>query len=230
MVCSRRDQAEGVAFPDLGNTEGRAALIQRVKHFRPSLVIIDNVSTLVTVADENAADSWNDFLETLQALQTSGAAVLVIHHARKNNGGKGGYRGSQKLSVLFDAIIALDEADSSLGGAAFSMVFEKNRRLSTSARCGLKIELQTDDEGSRWKFEESADARLLTIVKAVKSLEFATQKDLAEYLDESEGNLSKLKKNAIAAGLIRVDEWADCLAAARQLQDEEKGIVDCPAF
>lgn len=224
MVWSRRDQPDGVDFPDLGDGEGRDALLERVRIHRPALVILDNVSTLVTVAEENAAESWNPFLETLQALQQAGAAVLVVHHAKKAASGRGGYRGSQKLSVLFDTIMSLSDGRPGAEGASFLIQVEKSRRLIAGARDGVLAHLIHDPEGGpRWEFEARRDGRLHELVAVVRGREHVTQAEIAAHLGISEGQLSKDKREALKLGLITDEEWRRCLDEARTIRAEEDG-------
>jgi len=226
VVWSRRDQPEDVSFPDLGDEEGREALLSRIRSHRPALVILDNVSTLVTVADENAADSWNPFLVTLQAAQQAGSAVLVVHHAKKSASGRGGYRGSQKLSVLFDTIMSLSDGDPGAEGASFMIHVEKSRRLIAGAKDGVLARLLNDPEGGpRWEFEARRDGRLHALVDLVRGRDHATQADLAEALNISTGQLSKDKKEALKLGLITAEEWTRCLTEARDLRDDEDDVA-----
>ena len=224
LVWSRRDQPDGTEFPDLGDDDGREALMSRIGAHRPSLVILDNVSTLVTVAEENAAESWNPFLATLQAIQQAGAAVLVVHHAKKAASGRGGYRGSQKLSVLFDTIMSLSDGKPGAEGASFLIHVEKSRRLVAGARDGVLAHLVHDPEkGPKWEFEARRDGRLHELVALIKGREHVSQAELAGHLGISEGQLSKDKREALRLALITDEEWRRCLSEARSIRDEEAG-------
>lgn len=222
-LWARQDQPRDVAFPDLGDDDGRRSLIERVELLRPALVVLDNVSTLVTVAEENAAESWNPFLATLQALQSAGSAVLVVHHARKS-AGAGGYRGSQKLSVLFDTIIGLDKPDYVPGtSATFGVRFEKARTLVAGANNGFNASLEPtfDGAGLYWKVSDSQNAELMQLIAAARTRKFATQNALAEHLGISKGEVSKRRGECISAGLITLADWNQCLSDARELARED---------
>jgi len=216
LLMSRHDQPhDAPEFPDLGEEEGQTALLHRVWKAHPELVVIDNVSTLVTLADENAGDSWNSFLGLLQDLQRAGTAVVVVHHSRKSIavGQSGGYRGSSKLAVLFDNIIALHEDPAARGheGAAFQLSFEKARTLVSEGRSGLAFRLGTDG----WETETKFDPGLISLVDRLRGLEFATQREIAEALGVDPAQVTRTKRKAIDAGLITREQWEQALVDAR---------------
>lgn len=98
FLYSRHDQPEDdTSFPDFGDPEHTDRILSHIRTVRPDLVVLDNLSTLATVDDDNAADAWDDFLKLLQQIRGVGAAVLVVHHANK---GGTEYRGSSKIPVI----------------------------------------------------------------------------------------------------------------------------------
>lgn len=227
MVWARKDQPLGEDVPpfiDLGTEDGRQEVVAYVLAARPDLVVLDNVSTLVTVADENSAAAWTPFLATLLEMQRAGASVLVVHHAKKAGGADGGYRGSQKLSVLFDRIIRLEVRPDALNvnGAAFDMVFEKSRQVLKGERGGFHVSFEVDDATGRqtWRFEPREDSRLLEIVAGLKALKYPTQDAIAKEYGVSKGTVSKWKQDAIAKGLIAGAAWSEYLAAAKEDREE----------
>lgn len=230
-LWARQDQPRDVPFPDLGHEEGRRMLLEKVERLRPALVVLDNVSTLVTVAEENAAESWNPFLATLQALQAAGSAVLVIHHARKS-AGSGGYRGSQKLSVLFDTIIGLDKPEYALSSSAtFGVRFEKARSIVEGAHNGFTASLEPtfDGKGLFWKVAESQNAELMQLIVAARSRKFPTQTALADHLGISKGEVTKRRNECIASGLVTRADWDTYLSDARALAaDDEEAAAPSP--
>lgn len=79
-------------------------------HHRPKLVVIDPL-VRVHAADENAAGPIAALLGYFRALQRhSGAAVALVHHARKNSSGRLGYslRGSSDFYAWTDCLLYLD--------------------------------------------------------------------------------------------------------------------------
>ena len=67
------------------------------------LIVIDNLSTLVSGGRENDAESWDAMQGWLLHLRRSGMSVLLVHHA-----GRGGEaRGTSKREDVLDTVIQL---------------------------------------------------------------------------------------------------------------------------
>lgn len=218
-IWARKDTKAGPEFPDLATEGGREWLLRVVDETKPTLLILDNLSTLATVADENAATSWDPVLGTLQAVQQAGCAVLLVHHARKNAGAKGSYRGSQKLSVLLDIIISLNENPlaGEVNGSAFCLRFEKSRGLTTSTGYELEAKFEAEPDGrSKWSFEGCSLGQIGGMILRVRAGEFATQDEIARAYDVNKSTAGRWKMKAVTAGLITEAEFGSCLREARK--------------
>lgn len=215
MLCSRHDQLDGTAFPNLGDDDGREHFLALARELRPELIILDNMSTLVSVAEENEAAASNPFLKLLQGLQQLGIAVLVVHHANK----AGGYRGSSKIAVLFDTILKLSEDPDAgvVNGASFTLAFEKTRRLVAEARSGISARFVA----GQWSFEAKYDAVLSEVVAKVRRGEYQRQSEIAADLGVQPPAVSKMKRKAIQAGLITKAEWEGGLELGRELAEDD---------
>jgi KaiC/GvpD/RAD55 family RecA-like ATPase len=222
-VLAQQAQGPGVKFPDLADQAGRAAIIETVTKLQAELVILDNFSTLATVEDENTASSFDPVINLMRDLKQAGCACILVHHARKGNGGDGSYRGTSKMGVLFNSILELRHPGGiqSTTGAAFETRWEKFRgRLDETMR-PLKVKLEGKPEGPlTWTWAQSEDAQLADMIVKLKSLEYPTQQALADALSITPGALSKWKRKAIAQGLIRETEWEQCLNMMRAQADE----------
>jgi len=222
VLLARQDQGEGVAFPDLGTDEGQEVLIDFVKKESPALVVLDNLSTLATIVDENAAGSFDPVLRLIQRLQRMGCAVLLVHHTKKGGRGQNGFRGSSKLEALLNQTVELSHPRGGpvRGGTAFNMNFHKYRSLRDGSTEPRFVQLVEDGTGTRWVTEESEQSRLLALRDAVESCDFSTQGELAKHFDVSEGTMSKWKAKAIGAGLIDAESWDRCMKAAGGVEAE----------
>jgi hypothetical protein len=230
-VLAYQDQEPETWFPKITDPEGQDYTAKVAKDHGASVVVLDNLSTLARVEDENAAHAIDPVIDLLMKLKRHGLAVVVIHHARKNGGGgEGSYRGSQKIGVTFQTIIRLNHPDNvpSHDGVAFDLTFEKMRELRTAETEDFRATLPTngsDDPTARhWRLEVRGDARLRRLVANVKSLKYATQEALARSLDVSTGTLHHLKTTVLSQGLMKVAEWNQCMRNARQLADEARGV------
>ena len=85
----------------LGTDEGQDLLQPLLNGV--DLLVLDNLSTLVTTGSENASDGWVPIQNWLLRLRRQGVAVLLIHHAGTN----GLQRGTSRREDALDAVIAL---------------------------------------------------------------------------------------------------------------------------
>lgn len=71
---------------DAGDGEGMRLLAQRVIDRDVSLIIIDNLGVVSGNSDENSAEMQKPMGGLRWLAETTGAAVIVLHHQRKSNG------------------------------------------------------------------------------------------------------------------------------------------------
>ena len=111
---------------NLGSIEGEQALEPHLDGM--DLVILDNLSTLMTTGSEGASDSWLPMQNWLLRLRRKGIAVLLIHHAGVN----GKQLGTSRREDALDLVIGLRRpADySPEQGARFEVHIEKSRTLA----------------------------------------------------------------------------------------------------
>jgi biotin operon repressor len=89
--------------------EGLARLEATLERFQPRLLLLDPLIRLHR-ADENSASEMSVILDGLRRLaRTSGAAILLVHHARKAAAGNAGtaLRGSSDLHAFGDSNLYL---------------------------------------------------------------------------------------------------------------------------
>lgn len=137
---------------DVGNKKMQEEISRIIKEKGIKLLILDNLSTLTTI-DELDAASWGIIQSWLISLRKSGVAVLIIHHSGK----RGGQRGISKREDILDLVINLknkaksekgDDEDEVMFNGKCQVMFEKNRNLSKKQISNLGIELLDMDNGS----------------------------------------------------------------------------------
>jgi putative DNA primase/helicase len=67
------------------------------------LLILDNLSTLLTSRSESASDAWVPIQTWLLKLRRQGKSVLLVHHAGTN----GRQRGTSRREDALDTVMAL---------------------------------------------------------------------------------------------------------------------------
>lgn len=218
-IMSRAWQKPEAGFPDLGEREGRngriagqdevVAVARRVK---AELVLLDNFSTLVEVADENDASSMNATLGFLLRLKQLRIGCVLVHHSGKDGGT---YRGSSKLATTFEVILGLKPLESlvNTAGAAFRLDWTKYRREPCEAVRSREVRLAKDATGSpQWVATATMDDDVRKLLEAVESCAFGTQRALAASLEWDPSKVTRTKRAAIKAGLTTDREWDACLA------------------
>ena len=215
-MLTRHGQPEGAVFPDLVEPAGQKALLALVQQLKPALVILDNLSTLAEIRDENDASAFGPVLKMLWSLRQLGCAVLLVHHTGKNGSA---FRGSSKLAATFESIIKLDRSrDIGPRETGFVIQWDKFRASPDARGNSQKVQLTEGADGAwSWVIEEGEDQALFEVVKRVRSRDYEYDKDIAEALGLSPVEMSRLRKRAILGGLITDPEWRACLLEARSL-------------
>lgn len=193
-------------------------------------MILDNFSTLCEVEDENAASSFNPVLNFLRRLKQGRMAAILVHHSRKGGASAGSYRGTSKMAVVFNSIIALKHPDGvpSRGPAAFDIEFEKYRGLRDERVATHRARLEDKDGQRVWSVEKLADDEVAQLVALVKSYDYIDQNELAKAMDKTQGTVSKWRRKAVASGLISDQEWDKCMKTAEEIR--EFGKPENPDF
>lgn len=119
------------------------SLIAAVEKHRFEVVIIDTLSKLWPVREENDAGQVEEALMPLWQLTNTGVAMMLVHHSRKSDGGQfTGSRGSGGLPAFCETLMELrreDENDS-----------KNNNRILTAAG-------RYRETPAKWKIELTGD-------------------------------------------------------------------------
>ena len=117
------------------------------------LLILDNLSTLLTSRSEAASDAWVPIQQWMLNLRRQGKSVLFIHHAGTN----GRQRATSRREDALDTVIALRRPEdySPEEGARFEIHFEKLRnRVDGAGAMPFEAKLDTLDvdgqQSIRW--------------------------------------------------------------------------------
>lgn len=229
-LISRQYQGYNVDFPDL-NIDGKRDKFFELatKGFEGApfdLVILDNLSTLATIEDENSSSAFNGVIPFLMKLKQANVACVLVHHTGKS-GNVNTFRGHSKLATTFEVMACLQKLEASpvLNGAAFKLCWDKFRGEKSEAMTERKAWLAPngkDENGGRvWEYELLEEEEIKRVIATLKTLRYTNQKQLAAALGMSESGLSKLKTKAVAGGHITRKEWMHNFAEAKKLAEEE---------
>lgn len=218
LLCARHDQKNGVNLPDFGSEYEAENIIATVKKYRPALIVLDNISTLATVDDDNAAAAWDPFLKLLQRIQAEGVAALVVHHANK---GGAEYRGSTKIVSIFETLVRMrPDAEHFGDGVAFVLDFTKARRFTEAGN----VFNASFSEG-RWTWGHLIDPKTKELVAKLLSGEFATQKEAAKALKLDEPTVTRKLQSAYRARLTTPEAIRGALKETRAQRKAEDDVL-----
>ncbi len=170
-------QPEGVRIPDLATPEGQKRFLDLIDVEAPSLVIFDNLSTLVRGGAENDAESWQPIQDFLILLRSRGYSVLLVHHTDKVRGDQ---RGTSKREDVLDWSLKLARPESYVmeEGARFEVHFTKARDLVGGSVAPFEARMEAESwalmdistEAKARREEEKQDNRLRAIADEIEAL------------------------------------------------------------
>lgn len=189
---------QSVGMPDLATEAGQALIDEHVTD-DISLVVVDNLSSLVRSGRENEAESWQLVQTWALRHRAAGRSVLFVHHA-----GKGGaQRGTSRREDVLDTVIALRRpADyRPESGAMFEVHFEKARGIHGDDVTPFEARLTTDAEGRQlWTMrtlEDSTRERVAALIA-----DGLTQQDIAAELGLAKSTVSHHAKALREVGRV----------------------------
>ena len=235
-ILARHHQDPDTPFPDFGAENQQDQVINLIRSYHPDVVILDNLSTLATMDDENGAAETQRVVRLLTRLKQARIATVVVHHSGKN--GKA-YRGSSMLATTFEAIIGLtkepgaDALDAS-GTARFNIEWSKFRGRRDASVGDRLVQLKETAGVLRWTSEMPQDEVLNALATLTRTGRFTTRADVGAALPEhlwptpgsppSTGWISGQFRMAGAKGVIGKVEVDNILGAAREAS--EGSLVD----
>ena len=193
---------------NLSTEEGQQAIGPLLEDI--DLLILDNLSTLLTSRSETASDAWVPMQNWLLKLRRQGKSVLLIHHAGTN----GRQRGTSRREDALDTVIALRRPEdySPEQGARFEIHFEKLRnRVDSAGAMPFEARLETlvvnGQRRIRWS---SSDLKPPMLNRAAELFgEGLTVREVATTLRISKSEAGRLRIRALEDGLLSPAGEAD---------------------
>ena len=200
------DNVEGGINPS--TEEGQQALEPLLEGI--DLLILDNLSTLLTSRSEAASDAWVPMQNWLLKLRREGKSVLLIHHAGTN----GRQRGTSRREDALDTVIALRRPEdySPEQGARFEIHFEKLRnRVDVVGAMPFEARLDTSEVDGQQRIRWStSDLKPPMLVRAAELFsEGMTVRKVAATLRISKSEAGRLRLRALTDGILMMDDDSD---------------------
>lgn len=184
---------------NLADPGDQADILKVITACDPSLIVVDNLSSLCRGVDENDNGAWDMILPFLLTLKTAGRSVLLVHHAGKN----GDQRGASRREDHLDTVLRLD-ADEGTDGAAFTIRFTKCRGYKRPVP--LRVELVDGGEFFAWKHAEpdGTSRKSEKTAQVLQAIQSGTTKldELAGKVGVSTGYVSKLLNSLREEGYL----------------------------
>ena len=195
FILSRQLQTLNTEFPNFDDIEWQRRVIDKMLDAGIEFVVLDNLSTLLQVEDENSSSALDRFTDFLLLLKRAGIGAIVVHHANKAGNS---YRGSQKISVTFDLIMSMVRpAGATSSKCCTEVSFDKSRGQIDATPVRVKL-----DGDSGWVSEES-DAEAKMALDALLTGKYKTYQELADGLElPNKQKAARWIEKAIKAGMV----------------------------
>ena len=164
-----------------------------------SLIIVDNISTLVRGGKENEAESWLPVQEWALRQRSSGRSVLFIHHSGKD----GKQRGTSRREDVLDTVIGLRQPGTydPEQGAVFELHYEKARGFAGEDAKPFEARLGKDEHGGLiWTFRSIEASTYDQVCKLAN--DGLKNSEIAQELEIHKSNVSRHVKRGKREGDI----------------------------
>lgn len=183
---------------NLAERPSQDALTNVLRRDGIQVLILDNLSCLISGVAENEADSWQGVLDWLLTLRRYKIAVIVVHHAGRNGQTM---RGTSRREDAAFWVIRLDPTEGDeRGGAQFISRFTKDRN-SPAEQPSYLWRFHTDTHGLVQI--ETLLASNMEVFRGWIEDGLTSAEDIAREMGVSKGTVSKLARRAMGEGWLR---------------------------
>ena len=181
------------------------------------LVLLDNLSNLVELGDDNSAGQMQPFNMMVTKARKQGCSMGIIHHTGKamtiGPDGIPTWRGSYDMASRMDKTICLLPCKSSLDGYVTFQVLEgKSRR---GQRINMSIQFNPFER--RWElFDESSTEDRHQLIKGLLEESCVSKiEDLSVILERSPSSAERYLKQAIESEVFSDRDWKNWKSEAK---------------
>ena len=173
------------------------------------IVILDNLSNLVELGDDNSAGQMQNFNMMVTKARKSGCSMVIVHHTGKSLGiGPDGiptWRGSYDMATRLDKTICLLPCQSSLDGYVTFQVLEGKSRKGQR----ISLSIQFNPMEKKWELfdESSTEDRHQLVKELLEKRCIAKYEDLKDVLERSASSAERYIKQAIECGFFEETDW-----------------------
>ena len=189
--------------PNLSVEDLRNALTEIITKRKIKLVILDNLSTLISGVKENDSFEWEDMQQWLLDLRRLKTGGIVIHHAGRNEMSRGTSKREDPLNWVIKLTRDVKPPDAESEDLFLCAHFEKIRgRPEPDTMWQFNFE-----QGTPGKIHVS-NYKTDVFTSFVQMVNFGETfcSEIAKKLAVSKGYVSQLAKRAKDQGLIKIDQ------------------------
>jgi hypothetical protein len=201
-------QRNGDPAPNLSNKEWREAILKNIVEGNYKVLILDNLSSLLSGTDENVWHDWEPINKWLLRLRSLGVSVVMIHHLNKD----GDQRGTSGREDNIDISIKLSRPQNYKpeDGARFKIEYTKARSVYGDDAAPMYLRIKKGSIGGLDLEVEKYEDTLKTsdFEKEIISMlgsGYTKQKDIAAMVGCTPSHVSQVKRRAIERGLLNKD-------------------------
>jgi hypothetical protein len=163
------------------------------------VLILDNLSCLFSGIKENDNDAWEMVLPWLLSMRRHRISVIIVAHSGRDGKNMRGASRREDAAFFVVRLEDVDDVSESSNGARFVSVFTKNRNSPT------------DERRYEWEFKPFGNNQILITHKEADGLMvlvnwvkdgLTSASDISDEMVISKGQVSKMAKKAIDAGLL----------------------------
>lgn len=162
------------------------------------LVVLDNLSTLVSAGRENDAESWDAMQAWLLHLRRRGVSVLMIHHAGRGENA----RGTSKREDVLDTVIHLRHPEdySPEQGARFEVHLKKARGIFGEDAAPFEARLAVEGGQAIWTTQALLDKEVEEVLEMTNG--GMSVRDIAAEMGIGKSKVDRIKARLRAEGRL----------------------------
>ena len=171
------------------------------KHPEITLIILDNLLSLVANSDPKELRDWDPINKWLVRLRAMGISIILIHHSTKKGDSQLGTIGRE---INLDASLKLERSGRMKAGAKFEVSFDKGARNAPPSAdlSPFKIQLEEDEITGAVYWNKGTVTDTKDIIKGLLLDGKMKNKEIAEAIGYGPSYITKIKNELREDGLL----------------------------
>ena len=181
---------------NLANPQDQLAIEAEIRD--AELLVLDNLSTLVSAGRENDAESWDSMQAWLLQLRRRGLSALMIHHAGRGETA----RGTSKREDVLDTVIHLKRPDDYVPteGARFEVHLTKARGVFGEDAAPFEAKLEMLNGQALWTMRGIVDREAEQVIELTNAR--MSVRDIALELGIGKSTVARIQAKAREEGRL----------------------------